>query len=106
MLGIVKGDLFLRSSRIHPTMLHQCERLSCMTCHGRVRVVCIRFLVSVSAPTNNRVYKIVCFQIRDGLMNEEHTNVSWFKHLRGGNSPTSSGLILMKTGVTKGEQSA
>jgi hypothetical protein len=33
MLGIVMGDLFLRSSRIHPTLLSQRERLLCMTYH-------------------------------------------------------------------------
>jgi hypothetical protein len=37
-------------------------------------------------------------------VNEEHIDLSWFGPLRGGNSPTFSGLILMKTGVTKGEQ--
>jgi hypothetical protein len=39
-------------------------------------------------------------------VNEEHIDLSWFGPLCGGNSPTSSGLILIKTGVTKGEQIA
>jgi hypothetical protein len=28
-LGVVSGALFLRSSRVHPTLLMACERLSC-----------------------------------------------------------------------------
>jgi hypothetical protein len=45
VLGIVMGELFLRSSRIHPTLLGQRERLPCIACHERVYVVCIRFLL-------------------------------------------------------------
>jgi hypothetical protein len=39
-------------------------------------------------------------------MNNEHKSLSWFRPVVGGNSPTSNGLILMETSVTKGEQSA
>jgi hypothetical protein len=39
------GDLFLGSSRIHPTMLGQQKSLSCTTYHGHIRVVCIKFLM-------------------------------------------------------------
>jgi hypothetical protein len=39
-------------------------------------------------------------------MTIEHKSLSWFRPLRGGNSRTSSGLILNKTGVTRGEQTA
>jgi hypothetical protein len=59
-----------------------------------------------SALANNRVYKIVRFQFRGGLANEEHTDLSWFRTLHEGNSPTSSGLILIEICVTKGEHSA
>jgi hypothetical protein len=45
VLWIGTGALFLRSSGIHPTLLHQCERLSCMASHERVCVMCIRFLL-------------------------------------------------------------
>jgi hypothetical protein len=35
------------------------------------------------------------FQFRDGLVNyEAYYDLSWFRSLLGGNSPTSSGLIL------------
>jgi hypothetical protein len=35
------------------------------------------------------------FQFRDGLANYKvHCDLSWFKVLLGGNSPTSSGMIL------------
>jgi hypothetical protein len=35
------------------------------------------------------------FQFRDGFMNyKAHDDLSWFKPLFGGNSPTSNGLIL------------
>jgi hypothetical protein len=37
--------LFLGNSRIYPTLLSQCERLSRMACHERVHVVCIKFLL-------------------------------------------------------------
>jgi hypothetical protein len=37
-----RGDT---SSRIHPTLLRQRERLPHMTCHERVCVMCIRFLL-------------------------------------------------------------
>jgi hypothetical protein len=60
-------------------------------------------LLVFSTPVNNRVYKITHFQSQGGLMNEEHTNLSWFKPLCRGNSPTSSWLILKKIGVTKGD---
>jgi hypothetical protein len=39
-------------------------------------------------------------------VNNEHKSLSWFRPLLGGNSPMSNGLILMKTSVIKGEQSA
>jgi hypothetical protein len=39
-------------------------------------------------------------------MNEEHTDLSCFMLIRRGNSHTSNGLILIKIGVTKSEQSA
>jgi hypothetical protein len=39
-------------------------------------------------------------------MNKEHNDLSWFSLLFEGNSPTSSGLILMKIAVIKGKQSA
>jgi hypothetical protein len=39
------------------------------------------------------------------MNNEEHKCLSRFRPLLRGNSPTSSGLILMETSVTKGEQS-
>jgi hypothetical protein len=39
------GDIFLGRSRIYPTLLGQCERLPHTACHGRIRVVCIRFLL-------------------------------------------------------------
>jgi hypothetical protein len=52
------------------------------------------------------VYKIARFQFRGGLTNNEHKCLSWFKPLLGGNSPTSSGLILMETSVIEGEHSA
>jgi hypothetical protein len=44
-LGMVSRDLFLGSSRFHPTLLGQRERLSCMTCHGHIHVMCIRCLL-------------------------------------------------------------
>jgi hypothetical protein len=54
-----------------------------------------------SAPANNRVYKIACFQFWGGIANEKHTNLSWFRLLYEGNSPTSISLILMEICVTK-----
>jgi hypothetical protein len=36
-------------------------------------------------------------------VNKEHKNLSWFKLILRGNSPTFSGLILIKIYVTKGE---
>jgi hypothetical protein len=39
-------------------------------------------------------------------MNNKHKYLSWFKILLGGNSLTSNRLILMETGVTKGDYSA
>jgi hypothetical protein len=59
-----------------------------------------------STPANNMVYKSMCLQFRGGLTNNEHKSLSWFRPLLGGNSHTSSGLILMKMSVIKGEQSA
>jgi hypothetical protein len=44
-LEIVMRDLFLRSSRIHPTLLSKLKRLPHMTCRECVRVMCIRFLL-------------------------------------------------------------
>jgi hypothetical protein len=36
VLRIVSGAIFLRSSRVHPTLLGQRERLPCMgTAHGK-----------------------------------------------------------------------
>jgi hypothetical protein len=37
---------------------------------------------------------------------EKHTYLSWFRPLRGGNSPMSNSLLLKETSVTKGEQRA
>jgi hypothetical protein len=43
--GIVSGALFLRSNKVHPTLLGQRERLPCMgTAHGK-HTCCIRGLV-------------------------------------------------------------
>jgi hypothetical protein len=43
------------------------------------------------------------FQFWDGLANyREHYDLSWFKPLLGGNSPTSSGLILKMNKVYNG----
>jgi hypothetical protein len=39
------GRPFLKSSRIHPTLLGQHERLSHMAYHEHVRVIYIRFLL-------------------------------------------------------------
>jgi hypothetical protein len=39
-------------------------------------------------------------------VNDEDTDLSWFRPLHEGNSPMSIGLILKETCVTKGEQSA
>jgi hypothetical protein len=59
-----------------------------------------------SALAINRVYKITRFQFRVGLTNKNTEDLSWFRPLGGGNSPTFSGLILIKTGITEGEQRA
>jgi hypothetical protein len=45
VLGNVMRELFLRSSRIHPTLLGQHERLPCIACHKSVYDMCIRFLL-------------------------------------------------------------
>jgi hypothetical protein len=43
------------------------------------------------------------FQLRGGLTNyEAHYDLSWFRPLLGGNSPTSSGLILKMNRCYKG----
>jgi hypothetical protein len=56
-----------------------------------------------SAMTNNRVYKITWFQFRGGLTNKQtHKSLYWFRPLSGGNSPTSSMLILSKNRCYKG----
>jgi hypothetical protein len=44
-LGIMTGDLFLRSSRIYSILLSQHERLSRTSCREHICVVCIRFLL-------------------------------------------------------------
>jgi hypothetical protein len=59
-----------------------------------------------SAPVNNRVYKITRFQFWVGLANKNKMIYLDSVPSYGGNSSTSSSLILMKTCVTEGEQSA
>jgi hypothetical protein len=44
-LWIEMRAIFLMRSRICPTLLSQRERLMCTTCHERVHVMCIRFLL-------------------------------------------------------------
>jgi hypothetical protein len=44
-MGIEMGDLFLRSSKSHPTMLGQREMLSHTACDEHVYVMCVRFLL-------------------------------------------------------------
>jgi hypothetical protein len=39
------GRHFSQKKYIYPTLLGQRERLSCMTCHGSVHIMCIRFLL-------------------------------------------------------------
>jgi hypothetical protein len=56
-----------------------------------------------STPVNNRVYKITYFQLRGGLTNK---NTRIYPGSGRGNSPTFSGLILIKTCVIMGEQNA
>jgi hypothetical protein len=60
-----------------------------------------------SAPANNMAYKIAHFQFQGGLVNNR-TQVFILVQAPslGGNSPTSSVMILIKTGVISGEQSA
>jgi hypothetical protein len=58
VLGIVTRDLFLRSSRIHSTLLCQRERLLHTVCHEHVYVVCIRFLMQNMLDLNRRDSRI------------------------------------------------
>jgi hypothetical protein len=70
-------------------------------------VVCQCLALSVFfAPVNKRVYKISRSQFQGGFMSNEHKSLPWSRPLLRGNSPTSSGLILMETSVAKGEYSA
>jgi hypothetical protein len=45
VLGMLMGAIFIRSSRIRPTLLDHRDRLPCMACHEHVRIMCIRFLL-------------------------------------------------------------
>jgi hypothetical protein len=67
-------------------------------------------------PMNSKIYDYRCFlhrqeqggqdrvfQFQGGLVNyKAHGDLSWFKPLLGGNSPTSSGLILKMNMYYKG----
>jgi hypothetical protein len=65
---------------------------------GTPNVTIVSFnLLVFSTPTNNRVVKITHFQFQGGLMNNlAHNALSYFRPLLGGNSPISSGVVLMK----------
>jgi hypothetical protein len=36
-------------------------------------------LLVFSVPTNNKVYKITCFQFWDSLVNKKHKDLTWFR---------------------------
>jgi hypothetical protein len=50
--------------------------------------------VGVFCTDKNRVVKITCSSSEMVLQTTKHTNLSWFRLLLGGYSPTSSDLIL------------